>query len=200
MQRTAKDFKNFSEYILAIYGNFRGYSETRLENLINSGYGISESGESASEVTWSKISGADIGSFTVISPKSIGEFKIVISNPSKNSPFYCENINVKEFKFYDENGNIEASNLLYYHLGVGPTIIKEFEKFLKTSPDCVIFTSNKYEKTRANMYEKYTAKFANKYGYISFFKTALDTDEDGFALVKESKLSDFKKCFKTSNF
>ena len=164
----------------------------KFRTIINYNSSIIESGESASKVIWSNENGAKVGRFSVIGIKSknSAEFTIVITKLR-----LCKSLKILNFKFYDPNGNIEVSSLMDFHLGVGPTIKKEFENIMKSSPECIVFSADKHEKSRVKLYDKFSAKIATKFNYEIFYKTAITSDEDEYALVRKDKINDFKKCY-----
>jgi len=153
------------------------FSREQIESFKNSL--MFESGGSASQVTWEEINNTSVGTFTVTVKENIGEFRIIISD-FKKKPKTCK-LDIKEFKFMDENYDIKVSNLMTFHLGVGPTIKKEFEKFVKTNPEVIIFSADKTEKTREKAYDKHTALIAEKFGYVPFYKTATISEYHEYA-------------------
>lgn len=173
---------------------FAEYSKSEIQAHCNSIVGMYESGDSASGVTWETINNNTVGSFTVTIGNNVAEYKIVISKYTKTK---CDSLEIYEFKFFDENYDIKLSNNMTYHLGVGPTIIKEFKKFVSTNPDVAVFSADKHEKTREKTYDKYTAKIADEFNYVPFYKTAFTTEYHEYALVRQDCVEKFKICFKT---
>jgi hypothetical protein len=100
-----------------------------------------------------------------------------------------------EFKFFDPEGEIVLTNNMEFVSGVAPTIKREFEDLIRTEPESVIFTADKYEQSRSKHYERFTHKIANEFDYIPFFKTAVKSTDDVFVLVRKDKLQDFKNIF-----
>jgi len=148
---------------------------------------INEIGDNASVVTWKKESGTSVGIFSVK-----GEDFTIVINPIKK----CKEISVLNFKFYNGEGSIDKTNLMLFHLSVGPVIKREFLAMMDKEPECIIFSSNKTEKSRVRIYDKWTAFVAKKYGYEQFYKTAITSDDDEYALVRKDKIQAFKDCFK----
>lgn len=184
----------FKEFHESREQEFKQFSEIEIMNFENSA--LFESGDSASEVQWVRKADTLVGSFTVQIGENYGDFYIVIKPYTR---LKCKELSIMEFKFH-ENFDIKKSNLMTFHLGVGPTIKKEFKKYIKEKgPECIIFSADRVEKTREKAYDKNTALIAKELGYIPFYKTATTSEYHEYALVREDKVEEFQKCFKTTN-
>ncbi len=64
---------------------------------------------------------------------------------------------------------------------------------MDSSPEAVIFSADKYEKSRVKRYDRFATKIANDHDYEIFFKTAINSNEDEYVLVRKDKVLDFKK-------
>ena len=155
---------------------------------------LTESGDSASHVRWRKEHTAKIGEFNVKSRKTgeISTYTIVINKLDHFKKTKLTNLEMIEFKFFDPEGDIVLTNNMEFVSGVAPTIKREFEALMRTDPEAVVFTADKHEPSRVKHYEKFTHKIANEFGYIPFFKTAITSTDDAFALIREDKVPELK--------